>query len=149
MVALDITDVKSFMAKLLRESAFDSFELRSMIIDSFARFEINGAKPAEEEGAKAEYCTWAAMRKYAFEIIKGEAAPRSMKVVLGLNQDKVQASFPSSAALFINIHFEGGKITVISGSSPKSFSLDRADDEKWDGAVKAFLTKSGIEHNIS
>ena len=147
MIALNIPDIKNFMAKLLREPTFDNFELRSMIIDSFARFEIYGEKPPpeEEESAAPKFSTWGIMRKYAFEIIKGEAAPRSLKLVFGLNSDKVSAGFPNSAALFLNIHFEGGKITVISGQSPKSFSLDKQDEEKWDGAIKAFFTKNNID----
>ena len=143
MIALNIPDVKVFMAKLLREGTFDSFELRSLIIDSFARFEINGAAPTKEEG----FCTWGTMRKYAFDIIKGESAPRAVKAVLGLNAEKVRAGFPNSAALFVNIIFEGGKITLITGQSPKSFSLDKSDEEKWDGAVRVFLTKNNIIHN--
>ena len=143
MIVLEITDVKGFMGKLLRDGVFDSFELRSVVIESLARFEIHGAKPADE-GMPAEYNSWGSLRKYVYEIIKGESTPRIMKVVLGLSSEKMQTSFPNSAALFVNIHFEGGKITVISGQSPKSFSFEKQDELRWDESLKAFLNKNGI-----
>jgi len=143
MIALNIPDIKGFMAKLLRENTFDSFELRHLIIDSFARFEINGAAPVKDLG----FCTWGVMRKYAFEIIKGEQAPRTVKAVLGLNAEKTQTGFPASAALFCNIIFENGRIILITGQSPKSFTLDKSDEQKWDSAIQSFLTKNGITYD--
>ncbi|MCL2396923.1 MAG: DUF5721 family protein [Defluviitaleaceae bacterium] len=137
MIALSISDVKGFMVKLLKEDAFDGFLLKNATIDTFARFEIYAAE--SETTAK-----WSDVRSYVFDVVKGNAAPKSIKIVLG--GDTERTGIENAAALFINIHFENGKVNITTGLSKRSFSLDRTDDEKWDGMVMQFLDAAGIRY---
>jgi len=145
MLVLGIPDIKGFMAKFLREAVFDSFELRSIVIETFGRFEIDGEKPGEDE-AQAEYSPWGIFRQYAYDIIRGGDAPRAIKAVLALNTPRTKTSFPNSAALFMNIRYEPGKITITSGHAQKTFAPDCPDKDKWDKALMAFLQKNNIEY---
>ena len=43
-------------------------------------------------------------------------------------------------ALFLNVVYEGGKMRCITGSSLKTFSLDKSLDDAWDKQMMRFLT---------
>jgi len=150
IIALDIPDIKGFMSKLLRETTFDHFEFRNMTIDSFARFEILGRKyPGSggfPESTETKYTNWSIMRRYAYGIIKGEGTtPRMIKIIFGFSpENNCPGNFDNSIALFINVHFENGKITLTSGQSPRNFSFERQDEEKWDETIMSFLENNGI-----
>jgi len=137
MLALSISDVRGFMVKLLKEEAFDEFQLRNAAINTFARFEIYGTK----EGG---YVSWGAVRPHIFNIIRGDKLPKAIKIILGKDMDGSDADNPVS--VFINIHFEDGKIVLTTGISKKGFSLDRSDDEKWDEQVIKFLEDNEITY---
>ena len=72
MLALSISDVRGFMVKLLKEEVFDEFQLRNVVINTFARFEIYGTK---EDG----YASWSEIRPHIFGIIKGDKLPKTIK----------------------------------------------------------------------
>ena len=135
MLALTISDVKGFMVKLLKEEVFDGFQLRNAVVNTFARFEIYGGK---EDGC----AMWGAVRPHVFGIIKGGAAPKSIKIIFG--RETEGADSPTS--FFVNIHFEDGKVSLTTGISKKGFSLDKSDDEKWDAQVVKFLEDNEITY---
>ena len=139
MIALSIDDVKGFMVKLLKEEIFDSFDLHSIIINSFARFEIYPSAEAES------HLTWANLRVRVLDIIKGEIKPKSIKIVFGRSADVL--GFESGSTYFTNIHFEDGKINITTGISKKSFSLEKTDEKKWDSLTMKFLDDSGIKYS--
>jgi len=140
MLALSITDVRGFMSKLLKEEAFDNFALKSTIIDTFVRFEIYAAAATNNDAVEPP--KWRNVRDHVFGVIKGAATPKSIKVVLGGDVDK--AGCVNAASALINIQFDDGKISIVTGLSQKSFSLDKSDETRWDDWVKGFLT----QHNI-
>ena len=135
MLALLIEDTKGFMVKLLKEGVFDEFLLKSAVIDSFARFEVYA--PQTEGGV-----CWSGVRDHVYHIVKGAAAPRGLKIVFCADMEKF--NIINAGGLFINIHFEAGKIMVTTGLSVKSFSLDKSSEEEWDAAVLGFLEDAGI-----
>jgi len=137
MLALSISDVRSFMVKLLKEEMFDDFQLRNAVVNSFARFEIFGGK---EDGC----VMWSVVRPHVFSIIKGGKPPKSIKIIFGKELEGASSDNPTS--LFINIHFEDGKINLTTGISKKGFSLDRSDDDRWDAQVLQFLDDNGITY---
>jgi len=135
MLALSISDVRGFMVKLLKDEVFDDFQLRNAVINTFARFEIFGAR---DDG----FTNWGLVRPHVFGIIKGDKLPKGIKIILGKDISSTDADNPISS--FINIHFEDGKINLTTGISKKGFSLDRSDDEKWDAQVMNFLDDNEI-----
>ena len=137
MLALSISDVRGFMVKLLKEEIFDGFQLRNAVVNTFARFEIYGGK---EDGC----AMWGAVRPHVFGIIKGGTPPKSIKIIFGKETEGADANGPTS--LFVNIHFEDGKISLTTGISKKGFSLDKSDDERWDAKVMKFLDDNEITY---
>lgn len=151
MVALALAEnqIRSVMNLLLREEAFDFFELRSFTVQSFARFDIDGAAftaaDGDESAQKAEYCAWAKLRPYAFNIIKGSERPAYLKAVFSMPKEKLAGEFPEAQALFMNILFDKNAVTVTTGASLKKFSLDRTVENAWDSCVEEFLTQNGLK----
>ena len=137
MLALSISDVRDFMVKLLKEETFDDFQLRNAVVNTFARFEIYGVKD--------DSCAmWHAVRPHVFGIIKGGKPPKSIRIIFGREMEGTDANNPIS--LFINIHFEDGKVSLTTGISKKGFSLDRSDGERWDAQVIKLLDDNGITY---
>jgi hypothetical protein len=146
-LAVEEADVKDFMNKLLRESVFDDFELRSARVSSFALFQIDGPPdPPEDETrpAEREPLTWGRLRPYVFNIVKGAAKPSSMRLVLAADGETLAAVSAEAASLFINISFENGAVVITSGFSPKSFSLDKSAERLCDVYAADFLRENGI-----
>jgi len=135
MLALSIDNVKIFMVKLLKSPVFDEFTAKNVVVDTFARFEIN---------ASDEAANWENVRSYVFDIIKNGGLPRSVKVVICADGEKY--AMPDVGTLFINIHFEGGKINLTTGLSKKNFSLDKTDERQWDEIVIKFLENAEIKY---
>ena len=137
MLALSVSDVKGFMVKLLKEEVFDDFQLRNAVINAFARFEIYGAN---EDGC----ALWGVVRPHVYSIIKGDRLPKNIKIILGKEMRQDGADSPDS--LFVNIHFEDGKVNLTTGISKKGFSLDKSDDERWDTQVIRFLEDNEVTY---
>lgn len=152
MLALPESDVKGLMNMLLVKETFDAFELRTAAVQTFARFDIEGAPPAQlpEEGMEAGkpveprgYCLWGTIRPYVYGIIKNGGKPRFMKLVLALPQDKLER-FDGAQALFINVTFDKNQVVITTGTAMRSFSLDKTVETKWDEYVTAFFGRSGF-----
>jgi len=127
--------VKDFMQHLFVQNTFNSFEVRGITLRSFAYFEISRE---ETEG----YCTWEELRPYVRHIIKGREKPKAMKVVLAKSDPWVLHL--NAAALFVNITYDGDKITITTAVSQKNFALNKEVDIEWDSWVAEFLKQSGI-----
>ena len=141
MLALTLpeSEIKGFMGKLLREDMFDGFDVKSVLIESFARFEVGLAADAN-----GERLSWAQIRPFAFEVIKNGGKPALVKVVLALSQAEAEALFPEAKALFINITFENGGVMITTGSSEKAFSLERKLERAWDEHARGILAGKGV-----
>ena len=143
MLTLPESEVRALMNLLLVKDAFDGFDLRVCTIQSFARFDIEGAAAQEraesEPAAKALFCKWSRIRPYVYNIIKGSEKPRFFKLVLSCPEETVGTDFPNAQALFINIIFDKNSVHVTTGASMKTFSLDRGVEASWDEHVKGFF----------
>ena len=140
------SQTKSFMQKLLAEGAFDAFACRSAMVSSFARLELNGA-PDRDDGAeqpqKPSYNDWRVLRPYIAQFVRGGGKPRSMKLVFALGTEELESRFPDASALFLNVLFDGA-VTLTTGTSRKSFSLDKSLDHAWESHVEHFLAANNI-----
>jgi len=134
MLALTLNSVKDFMVKLLKESVFDDFYLKSAVVETIARFEVHTLTD--------EPVLWADVREHVYGFIKGGVTPRTMRIVLSGDIDKYAIS--GATGLYINIHFEGGSAKLTTGISC-GFSLDKSGEKAWDAAVLAFLEAAAIQ----
>jgi len=135
MYAFEISaaEMKNFMNKLLREAAFDEFEIREAEVQTFARFEIS-CKPLG----------WAELKPYIFGVIKGRPRPKYMKFVFSAPPALVERLNPKAAAFFLNLVFDGEKTTGVTAASEKNFTMDKSIDGAWTEYVRAFFSRHGI-----
>ena len=134
------SEIKNFMQHLFTQDSFNNFQIRGITLHSFTYFEISGEK-AEGLG----YCTWEELKPYVHYILKGRDKPRSMKFIFAYSN--TESIHQNAAALFININYEGDKITGTTATSQKNFDLNREVDTEWDTWVKAFFRDKGITVN--
>jgi len=137
MLALTLpeTEIKTFMGKLLREETFDTFDVKNVAIDSFARFDI---------AATEDRVSWATIKPHAFSIIKSGSKPSIVKIILSVNQVEAETLFPDAKALFINITFENDGVMITTGAAQKTFSMDKTLERTWDEYARKFLIGNGI-----
>jgi len=148
------------MAKLLVSDVFDIFRLQEANLITAVTYNISGRirpdfYPSEErENLSEEFISWSDMRPRLFELIKGKNAPVSFRMTLSLENDKMLALMAKESpeghsdalrALVINIRFENGAVSIITGTSYDSFVLDKSEEQIWDKAFVKFLSSKGIE----
>lgn len=148
MVVFEISNNKIFMNMLLKENIFDNFEVRNIEIQSFVKFEISGLidksyfLPSEQNFSEHKYCLWKELKAIIFQLIKGNKAPKSIKIIFSYKElDEINEN---AAALFLNIIFENGKILCTNGCSEKIFSLDKKVENSWDIYIKNFFEENNL-----
>ena len=92
MLCIRITDVKMFMSKLLVQSVFDNFLLSELDVMTYNSFHINGKLnkswfDTDELESIEDYSKWGQVKAHAYQVIKGNKVPTSMKIVLFLTTE--------------------------------------------------------------
>ncbi len=167
MRSFKITETGNFMARLLSDTAFDSFLLREAAVHTAWHWTIDGhlneaffPKDVWEDPAQRpyEYARWEDVRPYCHEIIKGKTAPTGFTLVLQLKPEHALAVFrkaqlPSLAdtvgSLQLTIRYENGKAQLLTGTSMKTFTLDKSADKLWDDTLQTFLAAKKIAFEIA
>ena len=148
MLVYTVNNTKKFMSMLLKENVFDLFEVRSALITTFTAFEIDGKLNKdffdEENKPDTDYCLWEKIKPFAFEIIKGKKMPKLIKLVFAAPPSLKNKISPASSVLFLNITFENNAITLITGSSMKTFTMDKSAEYLWDEYIDEFLSENEI-----
>ena len=168
MIALRITDVKGFMAKLLTESgtAFDAFLLPEAVITTYNTFTIDGhihpefyasADGTEEvdDVKNNVMSTWKTMKPICFDLIKGKRTPLNFKFVFYLSPENVEKFLVQSElsdsirpenvnGLVLNIKYDGTMLSCISATSLNLFTLDKTLEHAWDNMIRKFFTQNAI-----
>lgn len=152
MRSIEIEDTKSFMSALFVKDSFDSFLVKSADITTFVLFSIDGSAYRDFFGDELEiteeYVPWSILKPYCYNIIKGKKVPLSMKFVFSLPSNKIDELIDSTGlgikktdinALSINVRFENNKVSVITGTSLRTFTLDKSFENAWDEYVSKFL----------
>lgn len=161
MIALKLTSPKKFMSHLLLSETFDHFLLIEGEIVTFNTFRIDGYIQKEFfDGQEhlAEYSAWKQVREFCYSLIKGKRTPLSFKFVFSLSPENIShlienggLDFQSSnvQGLYLNIRFDENGLSCVTGSSLKTFSMDKSLDKSWDAAVQKFFTQKGIEFDLT
>lgn len=153
-----IEEIRDFMNALLVQSRYDSFYLFEARIRTNLDYYINGKinidyydseerKEYEASGELTEYISWHQIKHTIYDLIKGKRLPVSFKIILMFNRENITRLVEMNnlpvrsedvGALFMNIYFENGELTVTSGTSLKIFSLDKTLEHLWDETVEKY-----------
>lgn len=160
MISLKISEVKTFMAKLLTNTTFDQFLLREMELQTFTGFTVTGqqndaffTKEELEERGETRYVLWSEVKAIAFTMIKGNKTPLSLKIVFQLPAGRCEElvdrlggrlRIEEVGGLYLNVRFEKGELRIITGTAIKTFTLDKTLEQEWDAQVKSILKENGI-----
>lgn len=155
MTLIQITDIKQFMKHILVNDIFDKFYVHKMEIASFCNFSIDGnlnndfyTIKEKEDIAGRKNILWSEIKPFALQIIKGNKSPLSMHIVLMPDTEMLndiikkcsgRAAGEDINGVFLNIKFYNKELSLITGTSRKSFTLDKVLDDIWEEEVKNFL----------
>ena len=165
MNALEIKVTKDIMNALLLSDKFDCFLTAEAVITTFNTFHIDGHlvkdfySQEELEELKSseksiEFSYLKVLRPFCFQLIKGKKTPVSFKVVLHAAPElikKIAANPDCQVAdnfirsLVLNIRYEKGKVTCITGSAFTTFVMDKSVDKLWDLYVRQLLSDFGLD----
>ncbi|MCD8090794.1 MAG: DUF5721 family protein [Clostridiales bacterium] len=122
------------MNKFLKGETFDGFLVKHMEVFSVAKFETDGKINPDylKEGEVRTSCFWRELRPIAFELIKGKIKPKIFKTVLALTEEKAEILCENAASMHITVMFENDRITFLTGTTQKNFSLSKDADSDWD-----------------
>ena len=156
MIALQVQDIKSFMSKLLIGTDFDAFWLSEANITTSVTYTIDGllhpdffdtqeAELLQAEGR--EYALWKDIKPLCFSIMKGKKTPlhfkNTEKLLLG---NHVPLTLDDIFGLFVNFQYDGTHLTCTTGTSVKTFTLDKTLDHVWDELVQKFFKQQQIPY---
>ena len=160
MIALNVLDIKPFMKHFLVGSTFDSFDLSEGSVTTFCTFSIDGTymkdfdDPDEEnEDTDRSFIPWGRVREHVFSLMRGKRTPLAFKFVFALPGRAVPRFLEKSgvvmdasevSGLFLNVSFRSRKLMITTGTSLKTFTMDRTVDNAWDSYVQSFLKNRGI-----
>lgn len=161
MIALALTEVKECMSKLLLSEVFDPFYFIEGEIVTFGTFSLNGYLNKDffdkEEVPERDYALWKDVREYCFSLIKGKRTPLSFKLVLRLSDSNIEKLIKSQDlnytladvnGLYINLKYDGQKLNCITGTSMKTFTMDKSLEQAWDKLVQKFFTQKTIKFEL-
>lgn len=162
MIALELTDVKDFMNKLLKSEVFDHFLMQEAVITGAASYTINGQitkgfysdEELEELQLKGcRFLPFSMLRGNCFDLIKGKKTPSSFRFVFLLspsNTEKTIASVGSSftasdvTGMYINLKYQNQLLSLTTGIAYNIFSTDKTLENEWDKLVIRFLKQNEI-----
>lgn len=160
MIAMRITDIKTFMSDLLTHDTYDNFLMSEGSVTTFCTFSIDGTwqrdfydPDHEDDSSDHGYTFWKDVRGSFYNVIKGTHTPLGFKFVFLLSPDGI-LSFISRCSLncdpkdifglYMNYRFDGTNLLLTTGTSLRTFTKDRAIDQTWDQFVQNHLKRNGI-----
>ena len=145
------------MAQLPLSESFDHFSFIEGEIVTFNTFKIDVFirkaffNPKEDP---PQYSYWENLREYCFSIIREKRTPLSFHLVFSLSPSNTERliarNTPSLQAkdvqgLYLNIRYDGKYLSCITGTSFKTFTMDKSLEHAWDEMVQKFFRQKKIE----
>lgn len=162
MLALQLTQTKDFMNKLLAGNSFDAFWFSEASVTTNVSFHIDGTFHPEfydtEEAERLrssgrKNLSWKYIKGHCFSIIRGKRPPLYLKIVFLCPPGQLKLLHSQSGSsilpedifgLFLNIQFDGEKLLATTGTSYRTFTLDRLLDQAWDQFIRDFMNRQEI-----
>ena len=155
MTACNIKDIKQFMNLLLNSETFDKFSFEEGCLVTFYTLKLNGRtikeyydESPDKPSELSEFVCWHDIRPIVLSQIAGKQTPVSFQFTLhadagytrrlieknelGIDPDLVRC-------LALNIRFEHGKLTCITGTAFTTFVPDKSLEKAWDRAFRKSL----------
>lgn len=163
MTALQIKITRNFMNALLISEQFDSFLVEEVSITTFNTFHIDGhiikefytrEELEDTNNNLPEFSQWKDIRPICFQLIKGKKTPVSFRVVLHASQELINtiAQDPSCGvatdlirSLALNIRYDNGQVTCVTGTAFTTFLMDKSVDILWDKYIRSFLASLQLD----
>lgn len=165
MILLRILDIKSTMAQLLIRESFDCFFLENVEVLTFANLSVRGRRNQdwydedEKEDHQAEWIHWKEIKPLIFEYIKGQKTPSVLKVSLKADRYLAEQMLKNSGVwdrylaeqpdLMLQIRYEKGVLSAVTGISYREFTMDKQVEFAWDKAVQQFFRELKISVELS
>jgi len=150
MKVFNVNELKTFTDALFVGEVFDNFLLTEAEFQTAVTINISGMLSTHAEG-EDEFATWKSLKALSVCAIRGDVLPKSFKIVLRLNNANALATSKSigvdiglGANYYLNIRFDGKSVSLTSGVSLATFSLDKSIEPAWDNLVARFLTTNSI-----
>lgn len=113
------------------------------------------AKEPGEGGTapSARFASWKLLQPRMYELIRGKQPPLGFKLILRLSDENtrkvllsshIELSPESVSGLYLNISFEGGKASCVTGTSLNVFTMDKALEHSWDELAARLLRREKI-----
>ena len=160
VISLQITDIKSFMHKLLLSESFDHFLFLEGSVTTFNTFRIDGTlqksyyTQEEQEGIGARSLSlWKEIRPFFLSLVKGQKTPLAFRITLQLSasnagklltQAGIRIPADQVRGLLINLRYDGHALCCITGTSLSVFTADKKLDHAWDDMVQKYFRQQGI-----
>lgn len=149
MIVIEL-NAKFCMAQLLLRPAFHQFSFIEGEVTTFNRFQVDGrlCRDFFDEKPDAEYAVWKDVQRYFLSIIKGKRTPLNFKIILSLASedfDKFLREHDLSfrpeeiQGLYLNLRYDGSNLQCITGTSTKTFTMDKTLENAWDSYVQRFF----------
>ncbi len=148
MKLFNLSNISHFMNALLKGDSFDDFLVQEIVIKNGPSFVIEG-EYTKEEGLKTDYSK---VKNLCFDMVKGKTMPKSMKFVLALSPEKiselittggVDVDIDSVSSLSINVLFNGEALSVTTGTSFKTFVMDKTLEKAFDAYIEDMMSEYG------
>ncbi len=159
VISFILDDTKQTMTKLLKETTFNdflciSFELTQLFkisVDGQIRPDFLDSDDATDLSQRKHIC-WKDFQPHAFDLIRGQKAPTSMKITFALSPISVSSilthiQFQDAQAIGgfnFTLHYEQSKIRIITGTNYANFTLDKAAEHYFDESMLRFFKKHGL-----
>lgn len=145
------------MNALLLGEQFDTFQVAEATITTFNTFHIDGHIVREfyspEDEITSDLSLWKDIRPICFQLIKGKRTPVAFRIILQASSSLIETLAASEEcevaanliqSLTLNIRYEAGKATCVTGTSFTTFLMDKTTDAVWDKYIRQFFEKVGI-----
>ncbi len=160
MTTFTFNDLKDITSHIFLKDTFDSFLLYEAEFVTGNTITLDGALQKEfydsdelEEMKETDYIRWSNIKPVCFSIIKGKKLPLSFKITFKLSKNNTEKFIASSGiylsadelnGLLLNLRYSNNKLIAITGTSTKSFTLDRSYEKEWDDLIIKFFKSKDI-----
>lgn len=142
MIALQIENVKDFMARLFQGDMFDKFHVNRVEVTTFITLTADGKKNAawfdsDEEDDGDRLVVWRQLKPVIFSFIRGNKTPNRLQIDFShYMKDGDMGS--------LRIQYSENGLFVYTGYMQKEFVADRGKQQEWDENCIAFIKKNQI-----
>lgn len=156
MTALELTELKTITAHLFLQDTFDHFCLIEGEIKTYNTFRIDGKVHREfydTDTDVQDYSRWEQLRGHCFNLIRGKRTPLGFRFVFSLSPENIRRLTEHTApsldpetiqGMYLNFHFDGSVLTCVTGTSFKTFIMNKELEHIWDETVQKFFRKHQI-----